>query len=358
MSKKLPPGIIQLASGKYQVRPYDRELKKKGTAHIFDTLSEAVAYKEKVDAGKVKATARVWTCDEWAEHWTSDPRFNRPKESTNIHNAERVSKFATDFAGVPLHKLDRPTARAWALENQGRILAVRAMLNDARFDQVIENNPFEQLRIPRGKGRKHIEPMTEKEVRALALAADELWENWPVMSSMIVFSAYSGLRLGEMLALRWGDIDWEAGTIKVSRQWQQKTRNYGTPKSGQTRVVALFEPAAVALRKIPKSPVVGGDLIFYSPRDKKIEPALHDYYWRQVRARFLGRLEPARVTEIALAWHSLRHFTASWLVDRGARPDDVAGQLGHTDGGKLVQELYGHLYADNSVSRLQTIVAA
>jgi integrase len=41
--------------------------------------------------------------------------------------------------------------------------------------------------------------------------------------------------------------------------------------------------------------------------------------------------------------YELRHFCASWLLnDLGLPPQDVAHQLGHTDGGALVQKLYGH----------------
>jgi (2Fe-2S) ferredoxin len=41
------------------------------------------------------------------------------------------------------------------------------------------------------------------------------------------------------------------------------------------------------------------------------------------------------------------------MVDRGVPPHDIAEFVGHTDGGRLVQELYGHLYPDNAISRAQ-----
>lgn len=355
--KKLPTGITLTPTGRYMVRPYDRDTKKKGKARTFTALSEAVAYKEKIDAGKIKPASRDYTVDEWVEKWTTDPGFKRAKQSTNLHNKERVRKLAEDFKGVPMHQIDRATARTWGLENKHRVPAVRAMFTDARLDGVIDANPFEQLRISKTAGRKHIEALTEKEVRELAKIADKKWPDWPVMSAMIVFSAYSGLRLGEMLALRWADIDWENGLIRVDRQWSQKARTYTPPKSGLTRVVALLAPAADALRRVDRN-LGAHDLVWYSRRGKRIEPSLHDYYWRQVVNTFNERAGEDRAAALDLEWHGLRHFTASLLVDKGAQPHDIAGQLGHTDGGKLVQELYGHLYTDNSISRIQAVMAA
>lgn len=361
--KRLPSGITQIKTGPnagwYAVRPYDRKLKKKGTQRKFPTLAEAVAFKEKVDAGKVNPSARAWTCDEWVRHWTTEPGYQRRKATTNLHNAERVKKFGEDFAGVPLHALTRPTCRKWADENLSRVAAVRTMLQDAVDDEIMETNPFRGMKLPsRGPGRKFIKPMTETEVRLLAQCGYDKWPDWPVIGNMVMFAAYSGLRRGETLALRWKDIDWEKGTILVERQWLQKARTYGTPKNNQSRLVPLLEPAAQALRNTDKHESPDGELVWFSPRGKMIEPALLDYYWRQIRERFFGKISHARMQEIDLEWHTLRHFYISYLVDKGVQPHDIAGAVGHTDGGRLVQDLYGHLYPDNSISRIQSAVAA
>jgi len=58
------------------------------------------------------------------------------------------------------------------------------------------------------------------------------------------------------------------------------------------------------------------------------------YYWNPVRCRF-GRP--------SMDFYELRHFCAAWLFNDLELPaQDVAHQLGHTDGGALVQRLYGH----------------
>lgn len=356
--KKLPAGITHEGGDKpYMIRPYDAINKKKGKAVRFATLSEAVAYKENLTAGKIRQVSKHYTCDEWVEHWTTSPGFRRAKESTNVHNAERVAKFGKDFKGVPMTHVDRSAARTWALDNKSRVGAVRAMFTDARLDGIVADNPFTQLRMPSSEGRKYIEAMTPAEVKDLAGIAYRKWPEWPVLGAMILFSAYSGLRLGECLALRWRDIDWEQGTIRVERQWSSRTGQYTTPKNGRTRVVELLEPASAPLRSLDRAMGPSG-LVWYSPTGKTIAPALHHYYWRQVVSAFNERVGEQRAAALDLEWHALRHFTASWMVDKGIQAHDVAGQLGHTDGGKLIQELYGHLYADNSRARIRAALAA
>lgn len=357
--KKLPAGIIYTEghAEPYGVRPWDRETRTKGQLRRFSSLSAAVAYKEAVDSGKIRKVTKNYTCDQWVEHWTTAPGFKRPKESTNLTNAERVGKFARDFRGIPMTSVDRAAAREWAAENSGRLGAVRAMFTDARLDGVVAENPFTNLRLPGRTGRKYIEPLTPAEVKELAGISDKKWPEWPVLSAMILFSAYSGVRLGECLALRWKDIDWQAGTILVERQWAARVGEFTSPKNDRARTIALLEPAATALRTLDQTMSPDG-LLWYSPSGKIMRPPLHHYYWRQVVAVFNDRTPDDRAAAIDLEWHALRHFTASWMVDKGIQPHDVAGQLGHTDGGKLVSDLYGHLYKDNSISRIQASLAA
>ena len=86
---------------------YDKALKRKVRLGSFDTKKEALQA-EADHRLRTRATGRE-TCDEFANRWTRD--YPRPRASTNGHNAERVKRFAKDFAGVKLVDVDRPTAR-------------------------------------------------------------------------------------------------------------------------------------------------------------------------------------------------------------------------------------------------------
>lgn len=73
-----------------------------------------------------------------------------------------------------------------------------------------------------------------------------------------------------------------------------------------------------------------------------VQGSLH-YSWRTVRAA--AGLPSAR-------WHDLRHFCATQLLEMGVSHFDVSIQLGHTDGGALVMERYGHPSEDAARNRL------
>jgi integrase len=134
--------------------------------------------------------------------------------------------------------------------------------------------------------------------------------------AMVRVALRTGLRLGELLALRWEDIDLQTGTLRVERTlWHGQMT--GTPKNGKTRHLPLAANTIAALRSIRhlKGPVV------FCRVDGRM--------WSQRQAlKFLTRACAAagirRVT-----WHVLRHSFASHLVMQGTPL-------------RVVQELMGH----------------
>jgi integrase len=76
--------------------------------------------------------------------------------------------------------------------------------------------------------------------------------------------------------------------------------------------------------------------VFHTPRGRRLVRGSLYYLWRPVSAAW--RAETGRDLDL----HELRHACATLLLERGLSSADVALQLGHTDGGRLVQTLYGH----------------
>ena len=317
---------------------YDRATKKKRYLATFDTQKEA-RNAEAQWRLRTHGTGRE-TCDQFAERWVQD--YPRPRASTNKHNAERVQRFAEDFKGVRLSEVDRPAARAWALRNRSNLAAVRAMFGDAKRDGLVAENPFADLRLPGSRGRKDIVALTEQELRALAdVALDprmELGEFAPEYRSMILFAGYVGLRPGELFALRRDDVHGQMATIE--RALSSKTGEVGPTKTGRSRTVIVPPVAQDALLEVP---VHASGLLFESPGGRMWSQPSHHRYWSRLR------LLAARP---GFDFYELRHAAATMLVERGVTPWDVATQLGHTDGGQLVMDLYGHPSEAGSRARI------
>jgi integrase len=95
-------------------------------------------------------------------------------------------------------------------------------------------------------------------------------------------------------------------------------------------------------------PVNGEELIFRGTRRKPLTGRTQHYYWNPIRCRF-GRP--------SMDFYELRHFCGAWLFNDHEMPaQDVAHQLGHRDGGALVQRLYGHPSAALALERIKRAV--
>jgi integrase len=143
----------------------------------------------------------------------------------------------------------------------------------------------------------------------------------------------SGLRIGELLALRWTDVDLEQGVMRVSRTISRAKGGprFTTPKNGKGRPVTLTREAVEALRSHRKGQNevrlklgtlwADNGLIFASETGK---PLTRDFVDRRSLKPLLKR---AGLPKKRL--HDLRHTCATLLLGQGVHPTLVQKLLGH-----------------------------
>lgn len=153
----------------------------------------------------------------------------------------------------------------------------------------------------------------------------------PAARPLIVTAVRTGLRLGELLALRWDDVDLQAGRIVVRRS---VTRGVvGTPKSGRKREVPLSQQALVELRAHRE--VTPGALVFPGERGAMLDKGKTKWkLWTSCKRAGLRRI----------GWHVLRHTFASHLAMRGAPLKAIQELLGHATIEMTMR--YAHLSPD------------
>jgi integrase len=292
--------------------------------------SRREAREAELDALRAPVSPRDETCDSFAKRWVDD--YPRSAAATRRTHRYALRGFIRDFAGVRLSDIDRPTARAWALKQpKANVYVVRAMFGDAVRDGLAPSNPFSNLRLEQSRGRKDLVALTEAELHELAKCALQVHGGYgPTFRAMIVFAAYVGIRPGELFALEHGDVDLEKSEVRVRRNLDA-TGQMKAPKSGRQRTVILPPPAREALLSMPRR--VDSPHIFTTTRGRRFSKPALNLYWNPVRAAF-GRPK--------MHFYELRHFCATHLLSLGVSHADVAVQLGHTDGGKLVMSTYGH----------------
>lgn len=257
-------------------------------------------------------------------------RYERDRKDSSVDTAKSALKgWLREFADRVIDTIDNQEAERWAEENPWRVPAVVTMFNQgARRHERVSTNPFLGL-SQKGSGRRDLDPLTIDEVAGLADATGSLRDKPSAAQfrSMVLFAAYSGLRMGEVFGLEWRDIDMEKMRIQVRRRVYRG--KLALPKSNKPRLVALLPEARDALLGLPADRSIS---VFVNSRGTRWTQPAFAYRWQKVTGTFGRDVDP----------HELRHFCGHYLYvvkDLPARV--VATQLGHASP-RLVETLYGH----------------
>jgi len=160
------------------------------------------------------------------------------------------------------------------------------------------------------------EVLSAEEVEALARAAAHTQDG-----ALYLTAAYAGLRLGELRALRWRDVDFAKRFVHVRRSYVE--RSEGVPKSGRVRSVPMIDQVALALDDLSRREHFTGDedLVFCNQVGEHFEDSALRRRFYAARAR--AGLKPIR-------FHDLRH-TFGTLAVQVFPLSDVKAYMGHAD---------------------------
>ena len=158
------------------------------------------------------------------------------------------------------------------------------------------------------------------------------------LAPLVAIGLASGARRGELLGLKWHDVDFSRGTMSVRRSLEQ-TKNGGiaekAPKSGKSRVVRLPEIGIETLRRhrIGQGRLGPG---YVFPGDNAGNP------WtpHKVTDGFRALARTAKVANAS--FHTLRHTCATKLLEQGVHPKVVQEMLGHSTIA-ITMDLYSHV---------------
>lgn len=170
-------------------------------------------------------------------------------------------------------------------------------------------------KVPKIEKMKVAEPKSDflsfDEAPRLEIAATD----FPEWHSAVIVALHTGLRLGELIALQWDDVDLVAGRLTVRRSdWHG---HLGSPKSGKERTIKLNARAAAALKRHRH---LRGLWIWSQPNGERLNK--DDFRDALKRVRKHAGLRN-------FGWHTLRHTFASHLVMRGVALKAVQELLGH-----------------------------
>lgn len=180
----------------------------------------------------------------------------------------------------------------------------------------LESNPMKKVKRPK-EPRGRVRYLSDDEREQLFSACKE--SNNRFLYVVVVLATSTGMRLGEVMGLKWDDIDMNKGRIILHET-----------KNGERRVVPLVGKAQEEIRKHNKVRRLGSDFVFPGRNGKK--PAC-------IRVAWNNAITKAEIKDFH--FHDLRHSTASYLAMNGASLAEIADILGH----KTLQMVkrYAHL---------------
>ncbi|MBF0283162.1 MAG: site-specific integrase [Magnetococcales bacterium] len=257
----------------------------------------------------------------------------------DYENAIR-SRIKPGLGRLPLDQVTPRMVREWVAgltcgnkRVNNLLIPLRAVLKEAFLDEEIDRDLAGRIRNLKVI-KEEPEPLSANELKRVLGAA--AWE--PRLKAFFQFAAWTGLRTGEQIALRWEDVDLVAGYIFIRRS---KTRGeISDPKTaaGQRRLL-LLPPAREALKLIePFTRLMRGE-VFHDP--KTSAPWTSDAPIRRVWRQLLKNAS----VSYRSPYHT-RHTFASMLLSAGENPMWVAQQMGHRDWG-MIRMRYGRWLQDS-----------
>jgi integrase len=228
---------------------------------------------------------------------------------------------------------------------------IHRMLHQAVRWRLLAVNPAADLELPPVVEPQMVTLDHAQARRLLEVAASPRRAGW--WAPLLLLAVATGARRGELLALRWADLDVDTGTATIRRTLRrgQAGLRYKTPKTraGQ-RTVGLGPQTVAALRRLRADQLerrlafgaayhAEDDLVVCKVDGAPLRPDHVSSEFRRLAAR------AGLPSEVHL--HTLRHSAASFLAAAGVPASDIAAQLGHADGGALALRVYVHPLEEN-----------
>ena len=236
----------------------------------------------------------------------------------------------------PVRDIEKPKGKSHYKEDEEmHILAPEQILALFKATEVY-------LKIPANVGKKSKAPASQGSTPNLKPISDKGGRRKTKIKYKTLFmvAALTGMRQGEILGLKWQDVDWEAGQIHVKRTFT--SNRFYNPKSKTSKRKIDLAPQLIAqLKKWQLAcPPTQKDLMFPGKDGKKpLDPS------PMVKRHFIPCLKAAKLPRIR--FHDLRHTYASLLIDQGENPKYIQNQMGHSSI-NITFDTYGHLMKDTN----------
>lgn len=294
--------------------------------------------------------------DEWCGIWLKQvqPTVEKSTFSSYTYKIEKYvlpylpSCFIGELTKEDIQQLVYCWQRHPLAPSSIRVLmqVLKSCLNQALEDGLLRKNPCQGVKLPKKEKRKQA-ALSLKQQRKLESAA----LTYPNEKGIpIAFALHTGLRIGEVSALKWENIDFDNGVIHVTHTVQRvplfnsykKTELIRTSTKTQSskRVIPMSTKVRNWLWKLKKKQKSS---FVFSDNEKPNEPRLITYHLHQLCKK--GQVVP-------IHFHQLRHTFATRCVEAKADISSISSLLGHSST-QMTLDVYAHSLLTPKVKTIQ-----
>ncbi len=357
--------VRKLRSGRWQASYTDeRSGERIGAEDTFAAKADADLWLATVAAdrsrgrlGDVRLSQRLFK--EWADEWLAGLHV-KPKTLVGYESSLRNHVLPV-FAERPVGTISYRDAKKFVSGLAAKDLApgtigearkiLRLVLQEALRADAISRNPADGLRVPRGE-RQEMVFLTPEEVFVLAHEVANPPRpkrhpqlQWPAYGLLVRFAAFTGLRAGEIGALRIGRMDPDGRWVEVAESAEEVRGEliYGPPKTYARRRVEIPDGLASEMSEhMAGRPATSDAFVFTAPNGG---PLRHSTFYSRHYRPAVARVDLDPRTR----FHDLRHTAAAMMIAQGAHLLVVKERLGHSSIA-VTADRYGHMYPSLSAA--------
>ena len=328
----------ELKSGQVRYYPTMRIARRERSFGGFKTKRDADARLRRAEAEVAAGTLDREDLDfaDFYERWIkAKEKSLKPSTLSDYRLTFRLHILPT-FGRVSVGAITPSTVQSWIdslkLSPAGVNKAFRyfrAALRQAETWELIDKHPCRGIILPRIE-REELDYLQPEEIRRLLAQCRE------TERTLFSILAFSGLRFGEGLALRWKDIDFEGQVIRVERAYSIPN-GFGEPKTKASRRAVPMLPSLTAILSEQCNGQGPNDLLFTVNGSTPLD-------FGNTRRRFYAALSAAGLRHVSV--HSLRHGYASAMLASGASVKALQRSLGHASA-TMTLNVYSHLIPES-----------
>jgi integrase len=264
-----------------------------------------------------------------AQEWLRFIEFDRQRKRSTVrgYRSQLLAHLLPTFGDRPLEAIDAREIERWrsdlAAERRlsnatiNRLLvALHGIFERARRVWGLKENPVRDVDRQPTPPRVDIDVYSIEEVMALVRAAGDEQD-----AAIFLTAAFTGLRMGELVGLRWRDVDFVDSAIRVRQTYLLGAVD--TPKSGKGRVVPMVEDVASALARLSQRE-------HFTTPDDVVFPGINGGYLDDSALRRRYKVAQAKAGLRPLRFHDLRHTFGTHAI-RAVDPRELQEWMGHAD---------------------------